>query len=469
MKKSILLLFLCLPLLFSSCDTKQKEVSPPNILFITVDDLRPELNTYGASYIQSPNIDLLAEEGVQFNRAYCNFASCGASRASVLTGLRPTRNRFISYNTKKDIDAPKAVSLPLIFKKNGYKTISNGKVYHHMMDDKMAWDEIWRPPSAPMDYALKNNIELAQRKGLRGPAYEKANVPDSTYRDGKIALKGIRDLKKLKKEKQPFFLALGFVKPHLPFNAPNKYWDLYDPKKINLPDNFVQPPSTPKKAFHTSGELRKYHDIPPKGHFSDELSLQLIHGYYAAVSYVDAQIGKVLNSLERLGLVENTIVVLWGDHGYNLGGHKLFCKHSTFESSLHVPLLIKAPQIKKGQKLNHIVELIDIYPTLCEMAGIKSPEKLAGKSMLTLMQGNTRQKDYAISKFNEAVAIVNDDFLYTEWTDNSGHPYERMLFDHSTDPLEMDNLAEKEKYQKTVEELSSALHSNWGDDYLNLK
>ena len=144
-----------MPLLFFSCDTKQKEVSPPNILFIAVDDLRPELNTYGASYIQSPNIDLLAEKGVQFNRAYCNFASCGASRASVLTGLRPTRNRFISYNTKKDIDVPKAVSLPLIFKKNGYKTISNGKVYHHMMDDKMAWDEIWRPPSVAVVFSFR--------------------------------------------------------------------------------------------------------------------------------------------------------------------------------------------------------------------------------------------------------------------------------------------------------------------------
>lgn len=310
MKKSILLLSLYLPLQFSSYETRDKEVLKPNILFIAVDDLRPELKTYGVDHIKSPNMDLLAEQGVQFNRAYCNFASCGASRASVLTGLRPTRNRFVSFNTKKDIDAPEAVSLPLIFKKNGYKTISNGKVYHHMMDDKMAWDEIWRPQSTALNYALKNNIELAQREGLRGPAYEKADVPDSIYRDGKIALKGISDLKKLKKENQPFFLALGFVKPHLPFNAPSKYWDLYEPKNISLPGNFVQPPSTPKKAFHTSGELRKYHDIPSKGHFSDELSLQLIHGYYAAVSYVDAQIGKVLNSLERLGLTNNTVVVL---------------------------------------------------------------------------------------------------------------------------------------------------------------
>lgn len=173
--------------------------------------------------------------------------------------------------------------------------------------------------------------------------------------------------------------------------------------------------------------------------------------------------------MERLGLTNNTVVVLWGDHGYNLGDHKLFCKHSTFESSLHVPLLIKAPRIKKGQKLNHIVELVDIYPTFCEIAGIKSPENIAGESMLPLMQGNTRAKDYAISKFNEAVAIVNDHFLYTEWTDNKGRPYERMLFNHSSDPLEINNLAEKKDYQKTVEKLSSALHNNWGDDYLNPK
>lgn len=444
------------------------EKKRPNILMIAVDDLRPELNFYGATHIKSPNLDRLAETSTVFERAYCNIPTCGASRASLLTGARPTRNRFVSFNTRKDHDMPEAISLPGIFKKNGYTTVSNGKIFHDKQDDSKAWNSIWRPEGNNMDYKLEENIRLnSDDDGIRGAAYEMAEVGDSVYFDGKIANKGIEDLRKLKNSDAPFFLALGFMKPHLPFNAPAKYWDVYDRKDIVLPENYLQPETTPEIAFHNFGELRKYHGIPKKGFVDDELAKNLIHGYYACVSYVDAQIGRVLKELEDLGLANSTIVVLWGDHGWNLGNHKIWCKHSTFESSLHSPLLVKVPGTTKGKRSEGIVEYIDVYPSLCELAQIKLPQHLEGKSFVPQLKGSRGEKDYAISKFKDAVALIKGDLFYTEWTDDHGKPYARMLFDHKTDPLELDNLAEKEAYSTVVQQLSKELRANWGKDFLN--
>ena len=437
----------------------------PNILFIAVDDLRPELKCFGASQIKAPNLDKLAAESLVFNRAYCNVPTCGASRASLLSGARPTRHRFISYDTRKDEQVPEVTSLPMQFKNNGYTTISNGKVYHHADDDTTAWHEIWRPKGNGLDYQLEKNINLVQ-EGNRSLAYESANVNDEAYFDGKIANKGIDDLRKLKDNKQPFFLALGFKKPHLPFNAPTKYWDMYKREEIALPESYVQPKSTPKEAFHKYGELRNYSGIPKQGHLDDELARELIHGYYACVSYVDAQIGKVLDELERLGLAENTIVVLWGDHGWNLGEHMLWCKHCTFESSLNAPLIVKVPGRTKGTNTNAITEYIDIYPSLCDLAGIEKPTHLEGESFVPIIENGKRDKNYAVSKFKDAVTLIKGDLFYTEWTDDKGKAYARMLFDHSTDPLELDNLADKEECKNIVAQLSVELRQKWGADFL---
>lgn len=451
------------------CKTKpseQKNVTQkPNILFIAVDDLRPELNFYGANHIKSPNLDKLADESLVFNRAYCNIPVCGASRASLLTGARPTRHRFIDYKTIKDAEVPELTSLPLCFKNNGYTTISNGKVYHHRNDDSLAWNEIWHPQVD--NYMLDSNIEIGKIGKTRGFPYEAAIVDDSAYKDGKIADKGIADLRKLKNQKEPFFLALGFMKPHLPFNAPTKYWDMYDVKDISLPKSYVQPESTPKLAFHGFGELRNYADVPQKGPVNDELAKTLIHGYYACVSYVDAQIGRVLSELENLGLAENTIVILWGDHGWNLGDHMLWCKHCTFETALRTPLILKVPGKTKGKQNDAIVEYIDIYPTLCELAGIDAPAHLEGESMVSFINGGIRKKNYAVSKFKDAVTLVKGTLFYSEWTNNSGVAHGKMLFDHASDPLELDNLAEKEEYKETVKQLSVELREKWGKDFLN--
>jgi iduronate 2-sulfatase len=467
-----ILAFCLLALAFSACQNndkaKEAATQKPNILFIAVDDLRPELNCYGANHIASPSIDKLAAESLVFDRAYCNVPVCGASRASLLSGVRPGKHRFIGYSTRLDEDYPGITSLPKHFKNHGYTTISNGKIYHHADDDEQAWDEVWRAKGifSGRDFLLERNIELDTQEGSRGYPYEKADVADSAYKDGKTALKAIADLRKVKATGKPFFLAVGFLKPHLPFNAPAKYWDLYDSTKISLPANYLQPETTPKEAFHNFGELRHYSGVPASGPVSDELANKLIHGYYATVSYTDALIGQVLSELQNLGLEENTIVILWGDHGWNLGDHALWCKHCNFESSLHVPLMVKVPGKTQGQRSSSITEYIDIYPSLCELAGLPLPEHLDGQSFVGDIQGSNRSDDYAISKFHDGITIVKGNYFYSEFLDDNQAPIARMLFDHTNDPLELDNLAEMAEYQHTVQELHTMLRANWGDDFL---
>lgn len=469
MKNNYFLLILSLVFSFAFASKQQLEQQgsikkQPNILFIAVDDLRPELNFYGANHIESPNLDKLAAESLVFNKAYCNVPVCGASRASLMTGARPTRNRFINAYTKKDEDHPGAISLPLLLKQNGYTTISNGKIYHHKEDDAKAWDEIWQADGL-WGYALPESQEISKNTP-RGLPVEAAEVHDSVYRDGKLALKVIKDLQKLKAKGQPFFLTMGLAKPHLPFTAPKKYWDMYDRNAIQLPESYVQPKSTPKQAFHNFGELRQYENIPKKGDLPDDLAKELIHGYYACVSYIDAQIGLVLNELKRLDLEEDTIVILWGDHGWNLGDHKLWCKHVTFETALRTPLMIKVPGKTTGETTNAITEYIDIYPTLAEIVGLEIPSTVEGKSFVPILNGEKSEKDWAVSKFKDAVTLIKGDLFYTEWTDDQGVAYARMLFDHKTDPLELDNLAEKPESMDLVKKLSLELREKWGKDFL---
>lgn len=463
---NVLLLLLGVVLL--GCTSKQKtnevKLEKPNILFIAVDDLRPELNFYGAKHIKSPHLDQLASESLVFDRAYCNIPVCGASRASLLTGARPTRKRYIHAKITKDEDYPEAVSLPKLFKQNGYTTISNGKIYHHNLDDKDAWNEIWHP-SGKWSYATEE-YQTIRANTLRGMPFEMADVLDSVYRDGKLALKVIKDLKKLKKSGESFFLTMGVHKPHLPFTAPKKYWDMYNRDSISLPESYIQPKSTPKEAFHSYGELRNYELTPKKGPIPEDMAKELIHGYYACVSYVDAQIGMVLDELERLELDKNTIVVLWGDHGWNLGDHMLWCKHCTFETSLHAPLVLKVPGKTNGERTSKITEFIDVYPTLCDLVGLTIPSTVEGESLTPFISSKERKKNYAVCKFKDAVTLIEGDFFYTEWVNDEGIARERMLFDHSNDPLELNNLAEKENYKETVSQMANQLRERWGKDFL---
>jgi len=443
----------------------------PNVLFIAVDDLRPQLGCYGQRQIHSPNIDRLAASGVVFERAYCMVPTCGASRASLMTGIRPARNRFVNYLTWAEKDAPGITTLNTHFKEHGYYTISNGKVFHHPGDNAAGWSEpAWRPQGVPT-YRLPENQALASRRAKqrgsrgRGPAYESADVADDAYRDGVLAEKAVADLRRLRGIGKPFFLAVGFFKPHLPFIAPKKYWDLYDHDEIHLPDNYYPPKDVPKEAIHNFGELRAYAGVPPKGPVSDEMARNLIHGYYACVSYTDAQIGKLLDELDRLDLAENTIVVLWGDHGWNLGEHTLWCKHCCFETSMHVPLIVRAPGIRGGRRTDGLTEFIDIYPSLCELAGLSLPDHLQGKSFVPLLKNpDLGWKTAAIGRYRNGDTIRSDRFRFTEYTDGQGRFVSRMLYEHANDPGENVNISERPENRATVQRLAEDLHSGMGKD-----
>lgn len=422
----------------------------PNVLFIAVDDLRPELACYGKQHIHSPNIDKLAESSTLFERTYCMVPTCGASRASLMTGIRPARNRFVNFLTWADRDAPGITTMNTQFKQNGYYTVSMGKIFHHPQDSAQGWSEpAWRPKGVawyqrPENQRLHEERQKQGKRKAKGPAWESADVPDNAYADGVLAEQAISKLQQLKKQEQPFFLAVGFFKPHLPFIAPQKYWDLYDHDKIQLPENYKVPQDAPEESIHNSGELRAYAGIPRKGPVSEETARNLIHGYYACVSYTDAQIGKLLAELDRLELSDNTIVVLWGDHGWNLGDHTLWCKHSCYESSLQIPLLVRAPGIQGGQRRSALIETIDVYPSLCTLAGIPLPEHLAGQSFVELMRNpDTKWKEAAVSRFRNGDTIRTDALRYTEYTNPKGKRTSRMLYDHSSDPLENQNVAEK--------------------------
>lgn len=434
----------------------------PNVLFIAVDDLRPELGCYGKEHILSPNIDRLAREGMLFTNAYCNVPVCGASRASLLSGVRPDINRFVDYYTYLDNDMPGTVSLPMHFKNNGYQSLSIGKVFHHQDDGKGSWSENWKPEfqnTSWLDYQGSENIKAYNGPLKKAMPYEKADVNDDQYFDGKIATKAIASLKAFQAGNEPFFLAVGFLKPHLPFNAPKKYWDLYDEKKIQLAKNPFAPDNAPVQAFHNFGELRAYLSVPSEGPVPDSLAHRLIHGYYACVSYVDAQIGRVLDALKTYGLDENTIVVLWGDHGWQLGEHGLWCKHCNFKNALHTPLIVKVPGVTDGSECDDLVEYVDVYPTLTDLTGLTSPFHLQGTSMVELLKGNQPDwKQAVFARWHNGETIITSQYAYTEWHQtNSQKVVARMLYDHRCDPEENNNVAEDRNYQKVVDELSRKL------------
>ena len=454
-------------LLFLLLSCTPKPTKSFNVLMIAVDDLRPELGCYGNTLIQSPNIDELARQGITFKNSYCNIPVSGASRASLLTGMRPTRNRFLSYYTRADVEAPDAVALPRHFKNNGYYTISNGKIFHHMQDKADSWDENWRPKTVPTwrDYHIEENVQLELAGG--GPPWENADVHDTTYHDGKLAEKTIADLKRMKESGKTFFIASGFVKPHLPFNAPKKYWDLYNLEDFNPSERAFWPDNAPAEAFHNSGELRAYHGIPEEGFISDSASLMMQYGYYACVSYIDAQIGKVLRALEELDLAENTIVILWGDHGWNLGEHGMWCKHCNFNTSLQTPLLIRAPGYSADESSDAMVEFVDIYPTLSELCGLPLPGTLEGTSLVPLLKDPEAEwKDYIVSKYFDGLTLKTSAYAYTDWRTDKDSLISMMLYDHQNDKAERENLAPDPEFSILVDSLQEELRLKRGKNYL---
>jgi len=440
----------------------------PNVLFIPIDDLRPQMACYGHRRMVTPHMDRLAQDGVLFKRAYCQVPVCGATRASLLTGVRPTRERFVTFKTWADEDLPGALTLPEHFRKHGYTTLSDGKVFHHRTDcAERSWsEEPWHPQRPGEDwrnYMLPESLGQDDDPRIGAPC-ECADVPDNAYFDGQTAERAIRDLHRLKQAGRPWFLACGFVKPHLPFNAPKRYWDYYRPDDVELADNPFPPDAAPDEALHNWGELRRYLGIPAEGPLPDELARRLVHGYYAATSYTDAQVGRVLAELDRLGLSDNTVVVLWGDHGWQLGEHGLWCKHCNFNTSLNAPLIVRFAGLGRGATSPALVEFVDIYPTLCELAGLPLPDHLEGTSMVPLLHSADRPwKRAAFSRYHSGDSVRTDRHLYTQWADDRGEVIARMLYDHEADAAENRNIAERPENADLVAELAGMLQAGWRD------
>jgi iduronate 2-sulfatase len=440
-----------------------------NVLFIAVDDLRPELGCYGSNYIHSPNLDKFAAQAVRFDNQFVAVPTCGASRASLLTGRLPRTIQDVSNEAmehKKFANHQNEVPESFIhaLRKNGYNTIGIGKISHspdgyvykylqpksEVLELPQSWNEMLLDPgkwgtgwNAFFGYA--NGTNRNELKGAVKP-FEIVDADDESYVDGLTANLAVKKLGELAGKNQPFFLGVGFFKPHLPFNAPKKYWDLYNESKISLTPSPDIPKNVNNASFHQSGEFNDYKLGDEKASlsrpFSDDYARKLRHAYYASVSYVDAQIGKVLAELKRLKLDQNTIVVVWGDHGWHLGDDRVWGKHTLSEWALRSPLIIRVPGTTKGASSNRIVSSIDVYPTLMELCGIKTSYTTDGKSLVPLLKDPAGSKwdNVAYSYFRRGITVRTDNYRFTKYFRKEGPVIE--LYDHKTDPYENNNIAD---------------------------
>ena len=413
-----------------------------NVLFITIDDLRPLLACYGHSEMHTPNIDALAERGTLFNRAYCQFPVCNPSRASMLTGLRPETIGVLNNFTNFRQTSPEAVTLPQHFKTHGYHTRSIGKIFHKgtFDDDDLSWSvPTWRPKWQP--YESNENT----------PSWQAFDVSDDELMDGKIARHTTQVLEEIRNVQ--FFLAVGFHRPHLPFYAPTQYYDLYDTQIFeNVPDVTISP-------WH---ELQAYSDISSEDfRLPKEKTVELIRAYAASISYIDAQVGRVLNQLHTLGLTENTVIIFAGDHGFHLGENSIFGKRTSFEVSLRAPLIVSLPrQSTPSVRTDALVELVDIFPTLCDACQLPIPPELEGLSLVPVIEEPTRLwKTAAFSQIDIAHSIRTEQYRYTEWGVNAW--IGSSLYDHHVDPDENINIAKLPENEELVANLSVQLRTGW--------
>lgn len=489
MKRLLLCLFS--PLAFAA--------EKPNILFISADDLKPILGCYGDTSIITPNIDRLAAQGTTFLNAHCQQAVCGPSRASLFSGLRPDTTQVWDLKTRMRDNIPDVVTLPQHFKDNGYESIGMGKNFDpRSVDGREKEDpQSWSRPYVLIEDNSKSQMGFlspefvarakkaksenkgdwdAMKKALGGtPAVEiDQDVPDNAYKDGKLADVAIEHLAELSKSDKPFFLAVGFQKPHLPFVAPKKYADLYSREDITLAEFQQMPEGAPDIAFQDSWELKNgsYTETAGvEGLLEESKQRELIHGYMASVSYIDAQVGKLLDALEENGVAENTIVVFWGDHGWHLGDHGMWCKHTNYEQATRVPLIItKTAKAGVAAKSNSPVEFVDIYPTLCDLAGLPKPDVLEGTSLAPILEDpSTSVKDFAVSQYPRGngkkevmgYSFRDERYRYTRWAPSSDPAAieSEELYDYTTDPLETKSLInspEAAEILKTMRERSDS-------------
>jgi len=501
-------------LLASGCGKQSKENKPEklNVLFVSIDDLGPNLGVYDNPIMVSPHLDSFAGHAATFRRAYCQAAVCAPSRASLMTGLRPDSTRVWHLGDKFRELHPNIVTIPQHFSKHGYYTACIGKIFHNYMPDSVSWDE---PDLRPEQYKrpewlkrdgetfyvneetqrkqkIKRDKLIAKRPNYyadgwnNGPAWEWEDVHDSMYYDGAQTELAMRTLSRLAQKDQPFFLALGYFRPHLPFSVPKKYWDLYDRNEIPLARNPYVPHNSPVMSMNSMYELRGYDGFkslkhPTENEMSEDTARILKHGYYASISYVDAQFGKVLRHLKELGVADNTIVVVWGDHGWKLGEHNGWGKMTNYNIDIHVPLLVYTPEkMKRGTAIWEITELVDIAPSLFELAHIPAPDYLQGTSFVPLMMDpNTPWKQAAFSQFHRRPKVTPDggrymgysiktkDYHYVRWytwdhkAGVHGDFVTEELYDNKTDPDENDNIAGDSSNQELIAQLKQQLEAGW--------
>jgi arylsulfatase A-like enzyme len=466
--KSVFFWLFSVLLLLSCTSATDPTPTRPNVLFISVDDLRPELGVYGNTVVKTPHMDALANSGSFFSHHYVQVPTCGASRYSLMTGLRPQKKIHISNSafyeetaSKKEVERPESFVHHL--KRNGYTTVGIGKISHSVdgwvydYDDQPSdvkemphsWDRFifnpgkWKTGwNAFFGYA---NGESRQTLKKQVKPYEIGTVSDDGYPDGLILNSALSELKKLKAAKKPFFLGVGFFKPHLPFNAPKKYWDLYERSAIPIaPDPFI-PEGVHQKSMGRMGEFYNYESGDEKPNFdraiSDDYAQKLIHGYYASISYIDQLVGKLLTELKALDMDQNTLIVLWGDHGWHLGNDLKWGKHTLFERSLKSTLIIKIPEFSPAlSEVNAVVESVDIFPTIMEYCGIEVPYKLDGNSLIDYVKSIPHEnEEMAYGYFKDGVSIRTPHYRLTKFYRKEKPTLE--LYDHRNDPQENKNIA----------------------------
>ena len=499
----------------TSVETKinQKQGEKKNILFIAIDDLKPLLSNYGESQMHTPNFDRLAKMGMTFTNAHVQYAVCGPSRASVMTGSNPDKTKVWDLHTDFRESSDGLISMPEHLINQGYATTAVGKIYHKGSSSPGHDGKSWSMPhqlpknydpeygNAAFEYyqnpeTKKQMAKLKEEAIVKGikrggkqrgyvfkrlkPSTESADVSDTAYQDGLYTQTAIQQLDDLEKSGKPWFLGVGYQKPHLPFVAPKKYWDLYNRDHIELAEFQKLSEGTPKFAFHSFGELRAFSDIDNALNIGDKLSdakqRELIHGYMACISYIDAQIGKLLDDLQRRSILEETVIVLWGDHGFHLGDHTEWCKHSNFEQATRIPFMFAGPGVAKNQKSHHPVNLVDLFPTVFDLANVKQHNQTDGKSLVPLLDNDdttTVEMDYAYHQYARGkrmgYSIRTEPYRYTEWHDNNYRSYDsynddnikgRELYDYEKDPLETRNLIKDPAYKMVVKELKEKLKSH---------
>jgi arylsulfatase A-like enzyme len=506
-KKALLLSFM-VSCILSAAGQRQGR---PNVLMIAIDDLKPLLGCYGEKTVLTPHMDDLAKKGTVFLKNYCQQAVCAPTRASFLTGLRPDVTKVWDLKTQLRDMLPDVVTMPQYFRQQGYTTTGIGKVFDNRSVDKQQDAPSWSLPYEKVeenDYAQgfgrprgqyqskashdQMDRALAQAKTLglnpketdqfmnnHRVVVEAANVPDDAYMDGAVARKAGRMLQNLAQQAQPFFLAVGFIKPHLPFVAPQKYWDLYNRESIELAAFQQFAKGSPKHAYQPSNELVGNYLLPDDSRFNGNYALQtdavqqlLIHGYYAAVTYVDQPEEYLMDQLKKNGLDKNTIVVLWGDHGWHLGDHGIWNKHTNFEQATRSPLIIAAPGFEGDKKAMGVSEFVDVFPTLCELAGLPQPQGLAGTSLVPVLKNPAhRVKDLAQSQYPRGdkmmgYALRSERYRFVVWyqQDFRNNPVDKNstvvaveLYDYSTDPLETENLALNPAYADQVNQMKESV------------